>query len=385
VTYVTYSGDYDNAGDYFYMIVDGQGLNCDKFYPVLVTEDRTEVTEFVSWTNGDSDKGGSGYATFKLRKLDGFINDATMEFKFVSLEDYPEIKCVGIDKNIYTSTGDEIVKLVYNYKAKEYVLYASSKVPLGTELTVTVSEYDTNEVYGVGKTVLSNGKNTVNIQTEDGDFFECDPYHYWSYYYNVKGQAVIDGELKEINCEGYVREDSGGFAGYGTTEEAKESIGYTGESYQKSGTALTAEFTVYNNATYAKGDAATLSLAQYDATNKTYTTVATTAVSATVSSADKKAIFTGKFTADTAFATGNYRVSLINASGKVLQTAIIKVYANNSIYQSYQTNGLWSYGKDLSIYAGFISNKTMDKSKFSFEFYDINKNKITDWSLASAT
>ncbi len=387
-TYVSYSSNYDNAGDYYYLTVQGEGLNYDKFYPVLLTKDGSDATEYVSWIDGEYSSDG---AVFKLKKLEGFVDNSEMAVKLVSRSGYPEIKCQT--KTVYTSTNNDIIHLVYNGKTDQYLLYASSEIPVGTEITLGLSNdypdydydeetYDYEMLYATAKTVISENKIVVDFRDTAGEFYE---YVYGkNYYYGAEWEITEkDDDISKEYDSGHVTYNNSGFDVY-YSSTTDTSVYYSGERYQTVGSTIVAEFTASDTATYAVGDTAVLCLEKYDDVSSKYVTLASLDTVAVQDDKTQKIMYCGTFTDEADYTVGRYRVTLTDKNG-VSATGTVYIYENGKIYQLSQSNVTSYSTSKLNLHVSLISSKTLDKSKFSFEFYDINKTKLTNWKLSSAS
>ena len=387
VTYISYSSGYDNAGEYFYVTVRGEALNADTFYPVLLSSDGTAVTEYVSYL---------GYYTdivYRLKKLPGFPENSEVAVKFETKSGYPEVKAVD-GLTVYTSINDGVIDIVYNAKVKEYVLYASSELELGTELSFILcsqspsynygnggySNYGT--LYGTATVVIDDGKNIVDFRDENGNF--CEYFRNKNYYYGAEWKEgdSTDYEYDQVTyreCGFGVYENTSGNGG-----NTNSQLYFTGETYQPVSNQITAEFTAYNNTTYKEGDVLKLGLLRYDAQTKNYAAVTGVETDLTVEIDEKKqtAVFAGDLTSETEFEAGQYQLVVKNQSGATCGSGIVYV-VEDIIYQLSQGSGIQfaEEGKEpqVVIYTAIYKETGFNKSKLSYEFYDLNGNEVTGW------
>lgn len=387
VTYVSYNSEYDNAGEYFHMTVEGEALNADAFYPVLLSSEGKAVTEYVSYI-GES----SGRIVYKLKKLSGFPEDSEVAVNIVTRDKYSEVKVVD-GLTVYTYTQDRVLDIVYNAKVREYVLYASSALERGTELSLILCSqqpsynYDNKKFsnygtkYGTASVVITGDKNIVEFKDEDGNF--CERFRNKPYYFGAVWQK--DNSLSYET--GWLAYRESGFGVYESTSGSGNGaawVSYTGETYQQASNQISAEFTAYNNTTYQKGDVLKLSLSKYNVQTRNYVAVAGVEadLTAVINAGDKTATFAGKLTSETEFEVGQYRLTVQNQSGETCGSGMVYI-VKDAVYQLSQGYGTMypSQGREpqVIINTAVYLEKGFDKSKLSYEFYDLNGNKITGW------
>ncbi len=404
VTQATWSNGYDNSGEYFYMLVRGEGLDFDKFYPVLLTEDGKEITEYVDcWV---AESGLSSYyypfyspnsAVYKLKKLDGFVDNVDVPFKFVSKAGYPEVKYIR-ECFIQTFSSEFIVDLVYNTKTNEYILYAPYEFPIGTEIEFGLTdkqpysqggdyygeewEYKYDTLYATATVIISGAENKVEFKDAEGELFKCDCDK--EYYYGAEWKIKhVDGHTTVHDYGTIKYTDSGFFDSY---DNVAVPVYYSGECYQNVGKTITTEFTTTESDTSGGDTTATITLAKYDDTQKSYVNLANAEATSKIDSVTQKTIYEAIFTSDTNYTAGMYQVTFVDQKGVEVQK-IIRLFEDEKIYQiSQNEQQYWDTSNSkLNLNIGIVSNSEIDQNKFSFEFYDINKEKITDWTLYSVT
>ena len=371
VTSVSCAPEYDNSRDYFHIYVHGEGLEYDKFYPVLKLEDGTVITEYVSHI---------GYI-YKLKKLDGFVPYKSVSYELVTTDGYELEYYDGCARTVFTADGIDVLYISYNAKTKKYLLHTSAEVPDNTQMEIILTkdwpEWDygsgtwnvsSNPVYAKANVTVTGMETEVNFQN-DGKFVEIPKNESW--YYGVKWTE--GGNIRY--AQSFIRHTESGYC-----EDASFSLG--SDTRFKNVNEIPVKFylTGYEGTAEA-GDTVTVSLSQN-------TTGGVQGVRETIqltleadAERNDRLVCTGTFTSQENYPVGTYRLKPsctgIN-DGSYYTSWQIYICGEDTFYQGTQGSYMATYdGRDCVRVTFTTADTNLDESKFKIEFFDFGKHEIS--------
>ncbi|MCM1143982.1 MAG: Ig-like domain-containing protein [Blautia sp.] len=377
ITQVGIDARYDNTGAYIYVQLEGEALNTDGFYPVLKREDGTEITETDSAILVGSNY--SPYTTFRLKKKANFPEGEEWVFcEFVSKDGYPEVQIQEhVSTKVYTpvtNSNNGTVKMVFNGKEKKYVLYTTSQMKTGTRIQLAIQkgsypQYDSST--NSFSNVLATAAITVTGLETEVEFLNSagEPYY---------PPANYSGDV--LNYAASWEADGSRHGDSGTVSCYPSGFGTQGMSYSilpkscQTGTEIPVTVNVFRAASVKDGDTLTATL------TKESDLVATTQLTAAMNGTT--AVFTGTFTSETAFDAGTYTVAVSDAEKGISSSATLYLFndGDTKFYQTSQYAGSQIRNGELMSYlqVSLANAGALDKSKFKVEFFDLNKQPVTD-------
>lgn len=371
VTWVNYSDEYDNSRNYFYMQVDGEGLEYDKLRPQIKLEDGTVVAKYVSRIDN----------VYILEKLDGFPKEEYLPYDLMPADGYEISYNRGVNDRIYTAPGNKPVYVSYNAKLKEYVMYTSANIPANTQIELSMAtgypywndvEGKWNLYSGVIRATAKAavGGAATKIEFLDGNGKPVYMLQYAYEWYYAASWKLPDSDVTS-HASGIIRHTESGFC----EPEASLSISYAGDWRFENAKEIPFKFYVYNyKDIISAGEKLTVSINNSDGTFKEVQPVE--AVLSVDKEQEGRLAASGKLVLDAGYPAGEY---IITASHKEVNgIGWVSVLGGEAFYQTYQSSntGFYKTNQVCAVVRITTPSLKLDTNKFKFTFYDYEKNVI---------
>lgn len=361
------SVDYDNAGDYIYVQVDGSKLDYDDFNPVIEING-TAVTEYTS-------KIGN---VFKLKKKSGFLYNVSADVKYISKGGIV-YEVSDNAKLLYINGEPSVSSCVYNPKTQKFQIAFSSNFPMDKPIDICLGKgYNSSFYYNewhcdeiICSYTIDKPQQYMEIDLYDnqGNKWKYPLGTYDSYFLGVTSKRDNSGYIASSTSVSYTYSGFTSQQGYSYYESS-----YLGNGYVFVNSTKYTD-TYYTNVKVVENKEYTVNLYEDGECVDTQKVTMRTNKGSDYGYVDYS--FTGhEFTADK-----EYYVEVCS-EGMDPNAYSLSVLSKGKVYFSYQYCYISKYNEKDVIYVQYHSvGEGIDRSKIETKFYKANGEEITTMKL----